>query len=54
MSEYTDQEMVRWALEESSEPVIKNPYLRSMFRVDNSCNLDQGGRGMQEKVLLNL
>ena len=23
----TDQEMVRWALEESSEPVIKNPYL---------------------------
>ena len=27
----TDQEMVRWALEESSEPVIKNPYLRSMF-----------------------
>ena len=25
----TDQEMVRWALEESSEPVIKNPYLRS-------------------------
>ena len=28
----TDQEMVRWALEESSEPVIKNPYLRSAFR----------------------
>ena len=27
----TDQEMVRWALEESSEPIIKNPYLRSMF-----------------------
>ena len=27
----TDQQMVRWALEESSEPVIKNPYLRSMF-----------------------
>ena len=27
----TDQEMVRWALEESSEPVIKNPYLRNMF-----------------------
>ena len=23
----TDQQMVRWALEESSEPVIKNPYL---------------------------
>ena len=28
----TDQEMVRWALEESSEPVIKNPYLRLAFR----------------------
>jgi len=28
----TDQQMVRWALEESSEPVIKNPYLRSAFR----------------------
>ena len=27
----TDQQMVRWALEESSEPIIKNPYLRSMF-----------------------
>ena len=27
----TDQEMVRWALEESSEPIIKNPYLRNMF-----------------------
>ena len=27
----TDQEMVRWALEESPEPIIKNPYLRSMF-----------------------
>jgi len=27
----TDQEMVRWALEESPEPIIKNPYLRSAF-----------------------
>ena len=28
----TDQQMVRWALEESPEPIIKNPYLRSAFR----------------------
>ena len=28
----TDQQMVRWALEESPEPIIKNPYLRLAFR----------------------
>ena len=28
----TDQQMIRWALEESPEPVIKNPYLRLAFR----------------------
>jgi hypothetical protein len=28
----TDQQMIRWALEESPEPIIKNPYLRSAFR----------------------
>jgi len=28
----TDQQMIRWALEESPEPIIKNPYLRVALR----------------------
>ena len=28
----TDKEMIRWALEESSEPVIKNPLLKKDFK----------------------
>ena len=37
----TDQEMVRWALEESSEPIIKNPYLRSMFAENPALTQEQ-------------
>ena len=40
----TDQQMVRWALEESPEPIIKNPYLRSAFR---GGQLVQPGPGRQ-------
>ena len=43
----TDQEMVRWALEESSEPVIKNPYLRSMFAGGQLVQPGPGRQGYQ-------
>jgi hypothetical protein len=43
----TDQEMVRWALEESSEPIIKNPYLRSMFAGGQLVQPGPGRQGYQ-------
>ena len=45
----TDQEMVRWALEESSEPIIKNPYLRSMFAGGQLVQPGPGRPGYQGK-----
>ena len=46
----TDQEMVRWALEESSEPIIKNPYLRSMFAGGQLVQPGPGRQGYQGKT----
>jgi hypothetical protein len=45
----TDQEMVRWALEESPEPIIKNPYLRSMFAGGQLVQPGPGRQGYQGK-----